>query len=174
MRNEIDVTVQNLQNLVQSDGAVICIKDSEGNVVYQNDKCLTYCGDRSGKNCKDGCMVYYAAQVDGKPTGNRPRLLPSCHIHNQYFDLLFLRGREHITTVLYPIGDNVTDSMRGLEGFNLTPREMEIAQLMLLGLSNRDMMKKLSISKSTLKTHVNRIYKKLGSNKEKLIFRSAR
>jgi ATP/maltotriose-dependent transcriptional regulator MalT len=43
----------------------------------------------------------------------------------------------------------------------LSKREKEIAGLILEGLSNRQLIARLSISKSTLKTHLNKIYQKL-------------
>ena len=48
------------------------------------------------------------------------------------------------------------------KGFKLTIREQEILKALSLGLSNRDIAEKLFISESTVKTHVNRVFKKLG------------
>ena len=44
----------------------------------------------------------------------------------------------------------------------LTPREMEVLQWIAQGLSNKELAKELTISEKTVKTHVNRILKKLG------------
>lgn len=49
-----------------------------------------------------------------------------------------------------------------LEG--LTGREIEILQVMTLGLKNREIAERLFISEKTVKTHVNRIFRKLGVN----------
>jgi len=46
----------------------------------------------------------------------------------------------------------------------LTDREIEILRTMALGLKNREIADKLFISEKTVKTHVNRIFKKLGVN----------
>lgn len=44
----------------------------------------------------------------------------------------------------------------------LSPRELEIAQLVLQGMSNKEIAKKLFISESTVKNHLSRIFQKLG------------
>lgn len=44
----------------------------------------------------------------------------------------------------------------------LTPREMEILTLMVKGLSNKEISKKLNISEGTIKAHTNMIFIKLG------------
>lgn len=45
---------------------------------------------------------------------------------------------------------------------SISPREQEILQSLSLGLSNRDIAKQYSISDSTVKTHLENIYRKLG------------
>lgn len=42
----------------------------------------------------------------------------------------------------------------------LTDREREVAELILQGLSNKEIQDRLFVEKSTLKTHINQIYKK--------------
>jgi DNA-binding NarL/FixJ family response regulator len=43
----------------------------------------------------------------------------------------------------------------------LTPRELEVLQLLAHGLSNRELAKRLTVSEATVKTHVGRILTKL-------------
>ena len=47
---------------------------------------------------------------------------------------------------------------------SISPREQEVLQLLSAGYSNREMARKLSISESTIKTHVGNIYNKLSVN----------
>ncbi len=54
---------------------------------------------------------------------------------------------------------NLSDTTKN---FNLTIREQEILKALSLGLPNREIAEKLFISESTVKTHVNRVFKKLG------------
>jgi len=44
----------------------------------------------------------------------------------------------------------------------LTPREMEVVELICLGYTNRDISKMLFISEHTVKDHTKKIYPKLG------------
>ena len=44
----------------------------------------------------------------------------------------------------------------------LTARELEIVRLVALGLRNAEVAERLSISESTVKTHLNNIFQKLG------------
>ncbi|HEX4088365.1 MAG TPA: LuxR C-terminal-related transcriptional regulator [Trebonia sp.] len=50
----------------------------------------------------------------------------------------------------------------GLPG-NLTPREVEVLALIGEGLSNREIGERLVLSQATVKTHVNRIFAKIGT-----------
>ena len=43
----------------------------------------------------------------------------------------------------------------------LTPREMEVLQLIAQGLSNKELANKLTISEKTVKTHLSSIFSKL-------------
>jgi DNA-binding CsgD family transcriptional regulator len=47
---------------------------------------------------------------------------------------------------------------------SISPREQEVLLLISAGNSNREMARKLSISESTVKTHVGNIYYKLNVN----------
>ncbi|MCM2322125.1 MAG: LuxR C-terminal-related transcriptional regulator [Oligoflexia bacterium] len=165
---------RDLRDLTEEDGCTVCIKDIEGRVEYQNAKCLEACGERTGLVCKDGCMELYSAKTGKKGGEARPILMPSRKIRDKHFDALFLRGKSHLTTILYPIEEQISESVKALDGFDLTPREKEIAELLVRGLSNREIMAQLFISKPTLKTHVNRIYKKLGPAREKIVKRPER
>lgn len=61
----------------------------------------------------------------------------------------------------------------GKETFGLTERELDILRTMALGLKNKSIAEKLFISEKTVKTHVNRIFKKLGvTNRTRAILTS--
>ncbi len=48
------------------------------------------------------------------------------------------------------------------DSYNLSLREKEILQTLVLGIRNKDIADRLYISEKTVKTHINRIFKKLG------------
>ena len=47
----------------------------------------------------------------------------------------------------------------------LTPRELEVLQLVAEGLSTREMAERLFVSENTVKTHTNRVLEKLGASR---------
>jgi ATP/maltotriose-dependent transcriptional regulator MalT len=47
---------------------------------------------------------------------------------------------------------------------SISPREQQILQLVCAGLSNREIGARCSVSASTVKTHLENIYRKLGVN----------
>jgi DNA-binding CsgD family transcriptional regulator len=56
------------------------------------------------------------------------------------------------------------DFIKQLQKYNLTNREIEILKLVLNDFRNIDIVDKLNISESTVKTHIRNIYRKLGVN----------
>lgn len=59
-----------------------------------------------------------------------------------------------------------------LTQFDLTNKEMEVLDHILMGLKNSNIEKELNIKKSTLKTHINRIFSKVGvESRLELIFK---
>jgi DNA-binding CsgD family transcriptional regulator len=51
------------------------------------------------------------------------------------------------------------------EELAITPREMEILELIAQGLSNREIAEKLFVSENTVKTHSSRVFDKLGARR---------
>lgn len=52
-----------------------------------------------------------------------------------------------------------------LEELEITPRELEILELIAKGLSNREIAEKLFVSENTVKTHSSRVFDKLGAKR---------
>jgi len=67
--------------------------------------------------------------------------------------------------VSVPAGEpfRLDDSKR--EALGITPRELEILQLIAQGLSNREIAEKLFVSENTVKTHSSRVFDKLGARR---------
>jgi DNA-binding CsgD family transcriptional regulator len=89
------------------------------------------------------------------------RVYNNSFVHNAYFDITLLCSEEHLVTFLQPLKDKYKVALSYYEQLNLTKRETEIISLIIQGISNCDIYKKLSVSKATLKTHLNNIYKKV-------------
>ncbi len=62
------------------------------------------------------------------------------------------------------VAARIMQRMRGSAEQNLSEREIEILQLVALGKTNREVGQKLYIAVDTVKTHLEHIYQKLGTN----------
>ena len=58
----------------------------------------------------------------------------------------------------------VPDAAR-IEALGLTPRELEVLQLIAEGLSTKEMADRLFVSENTVKTHIGRVLDKLGASR---------
>lgn len=54
---------------------------------------------------------------------------------------------------------------RKVDELQITPRELEILQLIAAGLSNKEIAEKLFVSENTVKTHSSRVFDKLGARR---------
>ena len=66
-------------------------------------------------------------------------------------------------TVPAPV-DFVRD-MRRVEALGLTPRELEILEMIAAGLSNKEIAERGHVSENTVKTHSSRVFSKLGARR---------
>lgn len=66
------------------------------------------------------------------------------------------------TALSPPVASRVMERMRGTGRPTLTDRELDILAQLSRGLGNREIARALFISEATVKTHLGRIYEKLG------------
>ena len=52
-----------------------------------------------------------------------------------------------------------------IDALGLTPRDLEVLQLIADGLSTREMAERLFVSENTVKTHTSRVFDKLGASR---------
>jgi len=64
-----------------------------------------------------------------------------------------------------PAGLPFAVNSKKLEELEITPRELEILELIAKGLSNREIAGKLFVSENTVKTHSSRVFDKLGAKR---------
>jgi len=138
----------------------LCIKNKDKEVLYQDQKCLDSCGDMRGQICTKGCMESYAT-VPGMT------LVKNSKVNDGTVDAVVINDNQKITTLLYHHSQNVQNEeddrlMRAkLISFGLTKSELAIFLKVLKGARNTEICQELFISRATLKTHLNNIYKKL-------------
>ena len=81
---------------------------------------------------------------------------------------LKLTGRQErvvIKEVPVPTGEPFLPNDSKREALGITPRELEILQLIAQGMSNREIAEKLFVSENTVKTHSSRVFDKLGAKR---------
>ncbi len=62
------------------------------------------------------------------------------------------------------------ETVRAIERFGLTPKEIEVTTLMLEKKKNQEIANQLFVELSTIKTHINVIYKKVGVKNRSELF----
>ena len=67
--------------------------------------------------------------------------------------------------VLVPVGQPFALNAKKQAELEITPRELEILELIAKGLSNREIAEKLFVSENTVKTHSSRVFDKLGAKR---------
>lgn len=137
-----------------NDEMFFCVCDGNDVVVEQSPACQKLCGKKKGIVCQDGCQQHLKFQSDKNGTV----LLKNRTIRDKSFDILRYQQNENRVIVLVEqkVEASMLDNLRVL-----TVKEREVAKLILKGYSNQEILLELNILKSTLKTHINRIYQKL-------------
>lgn len=70
-----------------------------------------------------------------------------------------------VREVLVPAPESFVRDDARVESLGLTPRELEILQLIAEGLSNRQIAERVFVSENTVKTHTSRVFDKLGARR---------
>jgi DNA-binding CsgD family transcriptional regulator len=73
--------------------------------------------------------------------------------------------KEVPVTVQVPVAEPFRPNEAKKEELAITPREMEILELIAQGMSNREIAEKLFVSENTVKTHSSRVFDKLGARR---------
>ena len=75
------------------------------------------------------------------------------------------REKVVIREVMLPAPSAFVRDERKVESLGLTPRELEILELMAQGLSNKEIAARAFVSENTVKTHSSRVFDKLGARR---------
>jgi two-component system, NarL family, response regulator LiaR len=70
-----------------------------------------------------------------------------------------------VTIAAAPMATPFVRDAAQVETIGITPRELEILELIAQGLSNREISEKLFVSENTVKTHSSRLFDKLGAKR---------
>lgn len=70
-----------------------------------------------------------------------------------------------VREVMVPAPVDFVRDQGKLESLGITPRELEILELIAEGLSNREIAERVHVSENTVKTHSSRVFDKLGARR---------
>jgi len=70
-----------------------------------------------------------------------------------------------VKEVMVPAPANFVRDQQKLEALGITPRELEILELIAQGLSNKEIAARVFLSENTVKTHSSRVFDKLGARR---------
>lgn len=70
-----------------------------------------------------------------------------------------------VREVLVPAPTTFVRDQGKVESLGLTPRELEILELIAEGLSNKEIADRVHVSENTVKTHSSRVFDKLGARR---------
>ena len=136
------------------EGVAVCEKDAAGVVRFQSAESVGICGHKSGEFCND-CHP-------DRETGQPCELVTERIYHHQRVcSLVKIQKNQTLTTILVPDVEPKFELESALERVHLSPREKEIACLIAKKKSNAQLIDALIISESTLKSHLNSIYRKI-------------
>lgn len=139
-----------------------CIKDKSLKVEEQNDICKEFCGDQIGKVCDKGCTHKLKSEViSDKNFSSKINVYKNMHVDKSSVDSIIIQDEENVITLLIPIEAEISRQIEILNHYNLSKSEKNIIKKFLQGKSNHEIAAELFISKSTLRTHLNNIYKKI-------------
>jgi DNA-binding CsgD family transcriptional regulator len=168
-------------NDTEGHGTLVC--DSDGHIRHgsRNAAQLLAMAQRQGAmSCSGGNK-----QLPPELMGLQQRLLtldtpgahagpPVLYVNNRWGRFVFraswLEGVGHGATPLVAIGITRQEPLavsvvRGLQSSPLSPKQRDVALMLVTGRSAEDIVKELSISVTTYKDHLRKIYEKLGISK---------
>ncbi|NUN05961.1 MAG: helix-turn-helix transcriptional regulator [Bdellovibrio sp.] len=152
------------QFIALGDKLGLCVKSLDKVVLFQNENSIKTCGSLQGQVCTKACMELYHQIEECSAVSEGMKLFKATEIDGNKVDALIVNDGRQITTLLYPLGED-QDKFKKQELFfkerGLTKSELRIMQMVMQGMTNAAIAEKLFISKATLKTHLNNIYKKL-------------
>lgn len=138
---------------------IFCIRDSKDVVLYQNSKCKSFCDDMTSKTCSKNCTKISLKNCSEFLKNHS--YTKSIIIENKHYQSTTIHDSDLILNFLQPIDNYQTDILTHAIENNLTGTEKKVSHYLLMGYKNQQISSFLNIKKSTLKTHLNSIYKKI-------------
>lgn len=142
----------------------VCVKSPDGVVQTQNHKCMEVCGDQLGKKCAFGCGLFISEKMAAWGIDKGFNTFRCTMNHGLRINVALINDGVHLTSLIYDVTETVRDQMAAAEKFRLSNAETKVLELYLHGYTNAEIAAKLFVCRTTLRTHLNNIYKKIPAN----------
>ena len=139
----------------------ICIKSLDGTVEYQNPKCIEICGNQLNQKCQKGCMIRHSRNLNNPEFSEGYKILKNVNPTGNPTDGIMIDDGTSLTTLLFDKKDSTQKQIATLKKYHLSDAELVIIEKYIQGMPNHEIAESLFISKATLRTHLNNIYKKI-------------
>lgn len=153
--------MSNKSTLIIDDKVGVCVKGTDKVVAVQNDSCRRICGNMVGKTCSKGCMRLLEEMPPGSLKENSFVPLKNIFPDEGIVNALMLNNNGFVTTLLFDVSRTVDEQLLTFEPYGLTYTEGLIVRMVLEGYTNAEIAKKFCVARSTLKSHLNHIYRKI-------------
>ncbi len=157
-------------NYFENENVGLCVTDKNAFVLYQNKSCEKICGQHMGKICEVNNFQPCSMRQLYRLSESGSYRFTQQKIKQQTLDILVSYNQQRVIKLLHPMTkSDVVGKIIPMEEENLTPKELEIYQMLLSRTKKIDIAQQLNISENTVKWHVRRIYKKLPYNKRLIL-----
>lgn len=142
-----------------------CVRDiKSGEVFERNSASFNICGEKEVCESSKICREIFESVKDCLPLNSGVSLKKNVQLASGVeVDVILIPEGENIRTLVFKRDsqDTLEGKKKFLEDHNLTKSEISIMLEVLMGKTNQQIADQFFISKATLKTHLNNIYKKL-------------
>lgn len=142
----------------------LCIKSKDTTIEYQNSKCVEICGNQLAKKCDKGCVLKLNADRSDCALRSGFKLFRNMSVDNAQVESVIAQDGEKIITLLMCSHEIIQQQLNLIQQYNLSSTELNIIKKFIQGCTNKAIAAQLFISRSTLRTHLNNIYKKIPAN----------
>lgn len=161
---------KDLLKLIDDEKISVCILNKSGNIIYQNNNCLCYCGDQFGTFCqKNMFKVCNGVSEKSSCVNNGMRLYKNLKISKSLFDVTTITTKKYNSIISYQKNETLDYLTKSLDRYQLTKKEIKVLNALIEGKSNSIISEELCISENTLRTHIKSINKKIDSELKQLI-----
>lgn len=167
MKENVNKPSLNASNALNDVNVGVCIKDTKKRVLFQNEVSKQLCDDKAGQICTLNCI-----ELDKEMKGIcHTAMKNQIKFKDKFVNAVFHKDGNQITTFMFP-SNQIEVIFQKPEIQSLSKREQEVVRMILMGYSNNEIAEKLFISRLTVKTHINNIYKKIPQDIKDLLPRT--